>query len=601
MAEFDQPAVIAADLLSEIVQYVKESRPTKTSDDVTQGFVFSFQRPGDMISPRDFDGAWSPISGTPNPQELLNASTEDDDAAALAKKEIVGRALNASFNTAIRMDTQLVVTGDGTLTSYSGAGRELSSTYESLLDAMEALPLPERDPADVARIEKARAVLWDADGIETPAYERYVQNADDFAAAQAAYTMQSQRLLADPATADVAPLMLRPAKAAVDRAFKKFAGQDAEKIEAALATVESLGIPLEQGMIAKARERFAAWNLPLANVSDSMPYTFVLPSEWSNAQVRDIGWNTYEKTHHELRQRHSERGYSVSSGSWRGRAVNADGKVDVNIAGLYGLGGSHNSSSSSSSSSADQSSGTTEVDFSHAEQMRIKLEYGLCKIERPWLNAALFRMRNYYLRGEKAGCISDGTIPGQVGSEKPYLPMITTHFIAIRSVEIEVKTWGDTRTQLERAWASQDSANSQKDSDNAVRARGVFGKLFSIGGNAHRRTSSNRGTYTNESGRRFFDSYGAHFDGDILRIDGTQVVAWLSEIVPPSPPKSDPALADEGGTPTGQAGGQAPDGGTEPRGGEPGRPLPPLDGGLDLPDVPTFGDRPDTPARTGSS
>ena len=312
--------------------------------------------------------------------------------------------------------------------------------------------------------------------------------------------MQSQRLLGDPSTADMAPLLLRPAKAAVDRAFDKYKGQDAEKIESALATVESLGIPMEQGMIAKARERFAAWNLPLANVSDTMPYTFMLPSEWANSDIDDIGWTTYEKQHSDVAKRHGERGYSVNSGSWRGRTVNADGKVDINIAGLYQLGGNHSSSSSSSSSDNDQSSGETVVDFSHAEKLSIKLEYGLVQLRRPWLDPNLFRMQGAFIRGRRKHCISDGTIDGQVGNENPLIPMITTHVLAIRNVEIGADQWGETRFQLERAWGSQSSANSQSDSDNAVRAKGVFGKVFGLSGNAHRKTSNNSGSYRNESG-----------------------------------------------------------------------------------------------------
>ena len=149
-------------------EYIKLSRPDIKGDDVVQGFVFSFQRPGDMISPRDFDGAWDPIGGTKNPQELLNASTEDDDAGAVAKKEIVSRALKAAFNTAVKFDDQLVVTDDGTYTSYSGPGRLLSRTYENVLNGLEALPLPDRDPADVERIAKARAVLLGRRGLRDP-------------------------------------------------------------------------------------------------------------------------------------------------------------------------------------------------------------------------------------------------------------------------------------------------------------------------------------------------------------------------------------------------------------------------------------------------
>jgi len=426
--------------------------------------------------------------------------------------------------------------------SYSGGGRELSSTYESLLASMEAMPLPERTAEEVARIDKAKAVLWDPEGYETPMYERYLANAEEYATAQGDYVIESQRLLGDPKTADVAPLMLRSAKASVDRAYKKYRTQDAEAIEAALAAVESLGVPLEQGMIAKARERFEAWNLPLANISDKMPFTYVSPSEWSNSEIDDIGWTTIELTESDLRTRHAESGYTVNSGSWSNRAVNGDVKVDVNIMGLYGLGTKYVHNGSSSGSSGDQDGRNREIDTSKIKNMTIKLQYGLCKIERPWLNHALFSMQNYYLRGRKAGSISDGTISGQIGDETPLLPAITTHFIVVRDVEIYASEWGSIRTELERTWGEQDAGNSQSHTEFSARAKGLF-KFLSAKGRGKRTEDRSSGWYRTESGRRYSSSYGAHFKGNKLIIQGSQIVAHLSEVVRYAPPLDDPALS----------------------------------------------------------
>jgi hypothetical protein len=65
MAIENEPHVLAADVLSEIIMDIKSSRPTTSTGESTTGFVFSMQVPGFMVSPKDFSRPWSPIGGAP--------------------------------------------------------------------------------------------------------------------------------------------------------------------------------------------------------------------------------------------------------------------------------------------------------------------------------------------------------------------------------------------------------------------------------------------------------------------------------------------------------------------------------------------------------
>lgn len=313
MTDIDESAVLAADILSEIVTYIQSSRPRRTDGGQTQGVDIQFHRPGRMVSPRDLGYPWSPFGGVTAPKSGGIEPPKVDGAASPEQADAVQRAVSAAFNTMLVTNTRFTVTDDGTLGQYAGGGKEVAATYADLLASMEALPAPPRSAAEEERIAEAKAVLWDEDMVPTEAYERYLDNQREYSQAQGNYTTQSVRLVNDPATAEFAPLMLRPYLTEVDQAWHQWKSQGAEEIEEALATVESLGVPLEQGAIAAARQRLADWTIPLLGVSTEFPYTLMLPSEWAVPDVDDIGWTTLERTESETRRRHSQHGYDPTA------------------------------------------------------------------------------------------------------------------------------------------------------------------------------------------------------------------------------------------------------------------------------------------------
>ncbi|MDF5754236.1 hypothetical protein [Spongiactinospora sp. TRM90649] len=534
----NEAKILVADLLSQIITDIKQSRPTKTDGVATQGFVYSQMVPGQMISPRDFAGAWVPTgqsTGTTAPAAPGQPITPPN--------EVVGRAMMAAANTATLMDRMMVVTDNGTLSTFPGGGRQVSLTFGQILQAMEAEQPPPR-PADVeAKIAEAKAVLWTADLEETPAYARYLKNQKAYAKAISNFVVNQNITLADPVKAPSWPIIAREFQDEVDQAFDRWKTQDADKIEAALATVQSLGVPLEQGMIAAARKRFDAWSLNFEGVPVKTPFTRVLPSEWALPSVDDIGWTIIDKDRTSYSNYFTAHGDSLSTGEWRGQSSSTSGSAGIGVFG-FGFSGSHAESDSSAGSAFSTTAHDGTSMTSDATDLSIHLEYGLCQIVRPWLTTDLFHMQNWFLRASAANSISDGSITGQVGKDSaaPFLPMIPTHFLAIRNVRIHSSQWGSVQNTLNDYWtrnASQSSASSSSTSGGV--SIPVLGPFSLSGGVAHSESES-QGSFTDEAGNNHSSSYGARFDGETLEIRGTQVVAWLSEVLPACPPKPDPSM-----------------------------------------------------------
>jgi hypothetical protein len=396
---------------------------------------------------------------------------------------------------------------------------------------------PRPGPAeDQARIDAAQAVLTTPDLDDTREYARYKKNQNDYGAAIAKFTEAQNRILGDPLQADSAATLLGPFQIAADQAYDKWKIQGAEKIEEALATVESLGIPLEQGMIQRARRKFDAWSVNIGGVADKTPYTFLLPSDWANIDVDDIGWTRLKKDSASYTSHFASHGYGIRTGEWRGDSSQSSGSVGIGVFG-FGFCGSHSESSSSSSSNFSQRSSAGDTFTDDATNLSIDLEYGLVQIVRPWLSTDLFHMRNWKLRDGQAKSISDGTINGQVGDETKLLPLVPTHFLCVRNVRIFTSHWGSVRTTLENAWArQQSSASSEASSTSGGVDIPVLGGFLSLSGSASHSESSHQGQFTDEGGHTYSNDYGARFDGETLEIRGAQIVAWLSEVVPAAPP-----------------------------------------------------------------
>lgn len=542
----DEPQAAAADILSEIISYIKQSRPTTTDDKSTRGFVYAQLRPGEMISPRDFSRPWSPMGGSGAAAALPPGATPPagSTAPAPSSSDIAKRAMNAAFNISQMFDTMMLVTDDSTLERYSGGGKRLDVQYPAILAAMEAPPLPPEPPEVAARRAEAKKVLYDDKGNYTPGHLRYLENQNGYADAIGEFVINQNKTLADPALADSWPIIGRKFQFKVDQALNKWKTDGAEEIEAALATMKSLGIPLEQAMISNARDLMEAWKVSIAGVPTSTPYTFLLPSDWASIEVDDIGWTTLTRDASNYKSHFEHHGASVVTGQWRGESSSSSGSAGVGVFG-FGFSGSHSESSSSHSNEFFNTSSDGVIMNSDATDLHIELQYGLVRIMRPWMVPDLFAMRNWYLRGQKAGVISDGTISGQVRDETNHLlPVIPTHVLIVRNVRITASHWGSVRDSLSTQWSKQQSQGSSSASSTSGSVSIPVWGPFNVSGGFSRSDSRYQGDFKDEGGNDQRDDFGAFFEGETLCINGAQVVAWLGEILPFSPPLDDPALAE---------------------------------------------------------
>ena len=105
-----------------------------------------------------------------------------------------------------------------------------------ILDAMSAKEPPPQSADDRARIDAATAVLYDANGDDTPAYARYKRNQQAYAEARAAKAAAEITILNDPERAASAPVLLAPLATKLNQEFNKWRAQGADEVEAALAT-----------------------------------------------------------------------------------------------------------------------------------------------------------------------------------------------------------------------------------------------------------------------------------------------------------------------------------------------------------------------------
>jgi hypothetical protein len=540
------PELVIIDLFNTIVERIKQTRPTRTDGKpLSGGLVYSQLVLGIPIDPRDYGGAWSPMGGTTGGSQQQQVGvpvvTGQPDPKLL-------RSLEAAFKTSQLCNVMLQVTNDGSYLQYP-VGRHLEFQYSGIVSAMQPLPVPPPPPDVQQAVDDAMKVLYTIDTTDpanpviegkSPLYSRYTKNAIAYALAKGNYASAMAKTLADPAQANLWPQLSAPYQAAVDDAWDTWKTAGAEKVERALAVYESQGINMQQAQIAKAKKLMDIWSLGLAGVPTDIPYSYVTPSEWCNPDADDIGFEklTIKRTS----QDHLASSVTDSNKSyyWNNRQT-ADSQSAS--AGFFGIGGSE------ASSEADQHSRSGDASAykfqsmanNHFTDLEITLEWGLVNMNRPWLISDLFYMNNWYIQGERASCISDGQIKTQMGLTNKLLPLIPQQMLVVRNVSIKSSNWGDNAKILNQLYSGdQASADASQ-----ISAGGSVGVSFAgIGFGAGEQHSDNKaqGQGSGYSAASALSNRQANFDGTTLSIAGAQVIAFLSDIVPPSPSIDDPAL-----------------------------------------------------------
>jgi len=562
----NQPGAAVLAIFDQLINRVKQARPVRSDDKpLGGGVVYALLTLGMPVDPIDFTGAWTP-QGDLNVQDAVTQGTLPAPAPAPASGAAAGgsgatapapapdpraaRALAAAFKTSLLCDTMLQVTSDGTYLEYP-TGRHLDFAYNSVISAMQPATVNEApDPQVVAAIDAARKVLFEVndDGTistkQSKAYKLYIANTMAYGLATAAFAQAFAAAKADPNQMQIWPVVSVTYQNAVDEAKNQLVTDGAQDIEHALDTLASVGNPIQDHMIAQARELFEQWDLNLTgSVPSKMPYSFILPSGWADPDDDDEGWQQLTVTANSYSNYDVQHASSQSQYSWFTKNSSTSGSGGVML-GFAAFGGSGGTSSSSSGSQGSSSSQSSNVFGSDAKNLTISLEYALCTIERPWLVSDLFYLQGWYLKGGGKNSVSDGTIAGSMPQpDKPLmlLPAIPEQILVIRNVKISTSQWGSAGAILQSAYGeSQDSSSSS--SSNEAGSAGVSLGFISFGGTASHSQSQSQGQGSSFSARDGSSYFGTTFDGETLNIPGAQIIAWLSDIVPAAPPLDDPEL-----------------------------------------------------------
>lgn len=550
-------ALVAA--LDQLIEKIKARRPIGTDKKPTElGFVYSQLVQGMMIDPRDYKGPWSPSGGSSiqdaiekgkAPAKTPESEGPPDAAGTSEPDKKYLRAMNAAFNTSMIVDRMIMVTKDGTYREYPGAGRKLSTAYYGMISGMQPLPPPPIAPEIQKRIDEARSVLYvpDEDGdltLRSKLYEHYEKNTRRYGEAVANYADAQAEAMSNPASANSWPVKSKSLRLAVDEAWDRLKSEGAEKVEAALDTLKSVGVSVDARLIGKARQIFDIWNLGLAGaVPADVPYAYCLPTSWPDFETDDVGWNKIE-----VRSSDYSRHIGKDSHWFHSfRRNTSSSSTSASGGGSYfGFGASAGYHTADAHESDNSESGNKLRTMFHndVKNLTLSFEFGLVDIVRPWLMGDLFYLKNWYLVGQKKNTISDGTIDGQADSQNKLLPMIPMQFLVIRNFKLHSTDWGQDGKTLKTLFGS--SGGAWDSSSSGFNANAKYGCGFASArlNVSHQEAKAGVSRYGNSDSTERQD-FEAHFDGSTFTIKGAQIVAFLSTIVPACPPMDDPGLANQ--------------------------------------------------------
>jgi len=435
-------------------------RPSMTSSTT----LLALAKPGIAINPKDFSNPWTPGN--------INGS----QASAL--------------NTALLVDAAPKVEA-----LYSENGNRISEIYGQIMSSVN-IPAQQANPTLEAQLKGAHDNLYRTVNITDPdtgeitsktmesqLYRDYQDNLSRYMSARAAYMgayLEAQKTETGRSTW---PLLAPTLQIPVKSAYEKWRSNFADKIEQSIAILNTTSGNALSKAFDQAKKLFEGYTVMLDETGTGLGTptlrSYLLPSDWYS-ENSDSHWTTVD----------------ISSGSFSSN-VSSDykslgGSVGFSV-GLWTVGGQ-----------AGHSSENRHMD-TETNNVRVRFEYTIVLIRRPWLTFSLFglpgwNLTNLYSKGQ----ISNGSKTGQDASKMPLLP---TAFVVARKIIISAH-WSQTD------W---DFAKSQ-----TTAGASIGWGPFRIGGN-----------YTRSKTNEKFSSGFA--DGNII-IPGVQIIGWINQVVPYCPP-----------------------------------------------------------------
>lgn len=267
---------------------------------------------------------------------------------------------------------------------------------------------------------------------------------------------------------------------AVQQTYNTWRSQGATQVEQALNALASSINNAVSAAIGDAQQAVSAQNQMASQTPGTGPWfmTMAFPGNWADPAAAP------NFTQLSLSSKNLNTSSDSSFSQYGGGASWS--------AGLWSVGGSASGSSGSQSSHMD------------ADDLTLSAKIAVVRIVRPWLHEFLFRMNGWSMTGVPVNGISNGALKG---NESGLLPLIPTAFVVARDVSITAN------------FSSQDKTHIESSMSGSTR---VGWGPFSVGG-----------SYSHSESH---DTFKSTFDGGTLKVPGMQILAWISEIVPASPP-----------------------------------------------------------------
>ena len=513
---------------------------------------------GIPVDPKMFANPWTPAGGDSGSQFGNDGSFSGSSAPASSPPPAgvpsgsvypppakpdpqLANSIQAAYFTSRLVDQMMLVTKNGIFSAWPD--RNVNVEYFTIVKGMQ--PIDQSPPAQdvLNRVAAAQAKLFvqDASGNPigyTPLYANYRRNHTAWTTAISKQAMAYAQAMADPVLGQQWPVVAGTYADAVTQARSDLEAMGRQTVEDALAIIATQGEGAVTALADMARKLYDAYQLQLAGgVSAGVPWSYVSPMSW---------WDSTDDSFGAIKVTGSSKNHDASTAQGAGSFANnwhqqqsesTRGGGGFNV-GLYSAhaDAKHSDDSNASGNHADQYNWSNHTD--HSSSATVTFEYFLASIERPWFLGDLFNIKGWYLVGQRANSISDGTIDNQIGEKATaILPMLPKGFLVIRNVSITCDDWGDFGTAFHQA--QQASQGSGQSSANSMAVSGSYLFVSASGSHQDEQSSDSFGRQQTSSGFTF-ESDGRK--GGTLTMMGSQIAGWIGQIQAAAPLMDDPTL-----------------------------------------------------------
>lgn len=464
------------------------------SNKMQEGYFVAFRSIGLPIHKDDYENPWSPLGVNLEKDIPKTDPVDPKDAPKTGSDKIdtsqafaanIAKSQQSYLNTYVLVNNKLQMNNEYSV--MPGSSKLADTWYAIMTGANGIPPTMELNDAMKQSYADATAKLMDKDGNVTPHYQAYMQYEDVYKSKVKARNKAYSAAFTDPMKLQQWPQDGVPYQDDVDEAWDRWMGLGFKiEIEQAISILAAQGTDPAIALIARAKKKFQNSLFEFSGYGQ-IPYTMLSPRTWYDAD-NDEGWNEYSSTDF-----HSESHYSASQTS-------------------YGGGGGFNAGLWSASANFDHSESQANGNFEQ-KNVKIKFNYAIVDIDRPWLDTSLLNLSNWFLVGDyKKNCISTGVMNQEKptdGTEPLFFPSVVTSLILAKDVHV---SWDDWKSQ----WAAHTESNS------ASASVGYW--CFSA--SAH---------YSHAKQSRDFS---CDATGEELVIPGIQVIGYVSQILPACPQKN---------------------------------------------------------------